>query len=448
LKRVIPLLFILIGCTLLTGGAGLLGTALLYHPADVPGAFDWKAPLEQVDNTELSPATVLLPLTGMDTGAALNVALDNANLENAFALVAFETNLDSPTRIGVLLQLASRYATAKQTRKAAACFQAAALLATLTPALADPAREDTYLQASSGLRALGATEAARLLIDQAYIVAEHSNALRREARARRLNQVGDAYAELGANALAAQAHSKADDALTEPAISAPVQVRQPFNPTLGQLPASEEINRYTQTRTAAAQQLADDLTNNPPKTSSRWPQDSVSQLRDALVDEDGARQSYYDQQIAIAKDPAVQAALWRDRANWLMLKYRAARGAFGIDLVPDWTKDAHTISADLADALDQLYLLQEAQAVTLPKPQDVLQATEDVVRRELIASRWGWLNSASEPDLRDKLSQVTKQSRDAQTTDLLLDTLTRSNRSIYFLLPDELYGMNEQALPK
>jgi hypothetical protein len=448
LKRAIPLLFILIGCMLLTGGAGLLGTALLYHPADVPGAFDWKPPLEQVDNAALSPATVILPLTGMDAGGALDAALGNADIENAFALVAYDPSLDSPTRIGALLQLASRYATAKQTRKAASCYQTAAVLATLTPALADPAREDTYLQASSGLRALGATEAARMLIDQAYIVAANSNSLRREARARRLNQVADAYSALGANALASQARGKADDALNEPAVTTTVQVRVPFDPALGQMPASPDVDRYTQTRVAAAQQLVDDLTNSPPKTTAGWPPDSVSQLSGALVDEDNARQSYYDQQLAIVKDPAVQAALWQDRANWLMLKYRAARGAFGIDLVPDWSKDAPTIAADWGDALGQFYALQEAQAAALPNSNDVPKATEDIVRRELIAARWGWLSGTNEDDVRSKLSDVTQKLRDAQSTDLLLDTLTRSKKSIYLLLPDELYGLNEQALPK
>jgi len=433
---------------MLTGGGGLLGVAFFYHPADVPGAFDWKPPLEQVDNTALAPATVILPLTGMDSGGALNAALDNANIENAYALVAYDTNLDSTTRIGALLQLGSRYATAKQTRKAATCFQAAALLATLSPDLSDPAREDTYLQASSSLRALGATDAGRMLIDQAYIVAQNSIALRRESRARRLNQIADAYTELGASALAAQAHSKADEASTEPAETATAQVRVPFIPTFGQMPTSADVAHAAQTRIAAAQLLVDDLTNNPPKNAAAWPPDSVSQLRDALMDEDTVRQSFYDEQLARAKDPAVQAALWRDRANWLMLKYRTARGAFGIDLVPDWSKEANTIAADWSDALTEFYRLQESQVAALPKTADATQASEDYVRRELMAARWGWLSGANENDLSRALSDVTQKLRDAQSTGLFLDTLTRNNKTIYLLLPDELYGLNDKALPK
>jgi hypothetical protein len=448
LKRLVALFFIFLGCFLLVGGAGLLSAALLWHPADVPNAFDWKPPLEQIDNAALAPATVLLPLTGMDPTSALNAALDNANVENAYALIAYDTRLPDPTRIGALLQLGSRYTAAKLTRKAATCYQSAALLATLSPAISDSAREDTYLQASSSLRALGAADAARMLIDQAYLVAQFSPALRRDARARRLNQVADAYTALGASALAAQAHTKADDALTEPASSLTATVRAPFSPTFGDLPAAGDVDRYQERRIAAAKQLADDLTNNPPKTSAEWPQDSVGQLHDALVEEDNARQAYYDQQTALTQDTAVQAALWRDRVDWLALKYRIARGAFGIDLVPEWSKDSKTIAADWSDALTEFYRLQEAQAAALTAPADATQASEDILRRELIAARWGWLSGTSEQAVRNALAQIIQKRRDASATDLFLDTVTRNNRSVYLLLPDELYGQNEKALPR
>ena len=384
----------------------------------------------------------------MDSTSALNAALNNANIENAYALIAYDTTLSDPTRIGTLLQLGSSYTTAKLTRKAATCYQSAALLATLSPAISDPAREDTYLQASSSLRALGATDAARMLIDQAYLVAQFSSALQGASRARRLNQVADAYTALGASSLAAQAHSKADTALTEPVDTITATARVPFTVTLGTLPAAGDVDRLKERRMAAAKQLADDLTNSPPKTTADWPQDSVSQLRDTLVEEDSARQAYYDQQIAIAKDPATQAALWRDRVDWLALKYRIARGAFGIDLVPDWSKDAATIAADWSDALTQYYRLQEAQAAALSNPQQATQADEEVVRRELIAARWGWLSGTSEQDLRSALGDVTQKLRESQSADLFLDTVTRNKQSVYLLLPDDLYGQNENALPK
>ncbi len=433
---------------MLIGGAGLLGAAFLWHPVDAPDAFDWKPPLEQVDNTALAPGTVILPLTGMNSADALSAALDNAHLENAYALIAYDPDLTDPTRIGALLQIASRYAGANQTRKAAVSYQAAALLATLSPAISDPAREDTYLQSSAGLRGIGARDAARLITDQAYLVAQSSPALRRESRARRMNQVADAYTALGVESLAAQAHAKADEALTEPTESATAPVHAPFSLSIDEPPASADVERLTQRRIAAAQLLADDLKENPPKSTAEWPKDSVSQLRDALMEEDGARQAYYDQQFALAREPAAQTALWRDRAAWLALKYRVARGAFGIDLVPEWSQDAKTIAADWGDATNEFFRQEAALANALPKTQDANQAAADVIRQQLIAARWGRLDGTNEQDVRDALSNVNQKLRDDNTTDLLVDTLTRNGKTIYLLVPDDRYGLNEKALPR
>jgi hypothetical protein len=130
------------------------------------------------------------------------------------------------------------------------------------------------------------------------------------------------------------------------------------------------------------------------------------------------------------------------------LKYRAARGAFGTDLVPAWSKDAKTIAADWNDAWSQFDQLEQAQATALPKAPDALKATEDIQRRALIAARSGWLDGTTESDLRNQLNDTTQKLRDANAQDLLIDTLTRNGKTIYLLVPAELFGLNEQALPK
>jgi hypothetical protein len=413
--------------------------------SDQPDVFAWKPPLEQVDNRALVPATVLLPLTGADSTEALNAALDGAHLENAYALIAYDPNLPDPTRLGALLQLGERYTKAKDVHKAASCYQSAALLATLSPALSDQARLDTYLQASAGLRGIAATDAARWVTDQAYLVAQYSPTLRREMRVRRLEQVASAYAALGASGLAAQARAKSAEA-SSAAETAVAPARTPFAPTVGILPGTPEVDATKQTRIAAAKQLLDDLKNSPPKSTADLPQDSVSQLNDALLKEDSARQTYYDNQLAAAKDPAAQIALLRDKVNWLALKYRTAHGAFGVDLVPEWSKDL--IADAWGEAWSDLSRLYEAQAGTLPKPQDANQATEDVVRLELIAARWGWLSGVPEQELHGSLKDVTQKLIDASVSALRLDALTRNGKTAFLLVPDELYGKGEKALPK
>jgi hypothetical protein len=155
---------------------------------------------------------------------------------------------------------------------------------------------------------------------------------------------------------------------------------------------------------------------------------------------------YYDQQLPLAKEPSARVALWSDKVAWLALKYRIARGAFGFTLVAAWEKDRATIAADLSDALGELYRESEAQAAALPNGAD--QATADVIRRELFAARWGWFTSTPENDLRDALDQVNQRLRDAASPALRLDTITRGGKVLYLLVPDDLYGQGEKALPK
>jgi hypothetical protein len=138
----------------------------------------------------------------------------------------------------------------------------------------------------------------------------------------------------------------------------------------------------------------------------------------------------------------------QDRVNWLALKYRVARGAFGKSLVADWTRDPAAIADAWGDAGADLFGISEQQAAAVAKPQNPNQATEDIVRQELIASRWGWYNRVTEPDLIGKLGEVTQQLMNAATPTLRLDTLTRSGKTMFLLVPDDLYGQGAKALPK
>ncbi len=438
-SRFVPLLFFLGGCLLLTLALIVLGAFwfLRGNPTDVSV---WQPPLESVDPRALVPGTIILPLTEMSSADALSASLDQAHLENAYALLAYDPDLPDAARIGALLQLGTRYTTAKDTRKASVCYQAAALLATLSPALSDVTRLDTYHQASAGLRAIGANQAARWVTDQSYLVTQHSPNLSRDVRMRRLNQIADAYAAMSANSLAAQARTKAND-LAGTSNEVPTIVARPvFNPTLGKLPASSQVDAAKQHRFAAAQQLADDLKDAKP--GAVWPSDSLAQLADALLAEDEARQAYYDQQLT-TQDPAIQIALWNDQVHWLALKNRIARGAFSQDLVPEWSKNKSAIADAWHQAWEHYFRLAEAQAGAT-KSQDPNLATEFVLRQELMVIRWGW-SVASEEDVRNLLDGVNQS---LKSPFLMLDAITRHGKLDYVLVPAQLYGQGEQALPK
>jgi hypothetical protein len=78
----------------------------------------------------------------------------------------------------------------------------------------------------------------------------------------------------------------------------------------------------------------------------------------------------------------------------------------------------------------------------------VSQAMEDVTRQELLALRWGWYRHVSAADLQSNLKDLTHQLSQASIPSLRLDALTVGGKTTDFLLPDELYGKNQQALPR
>ncbi len=434
------------GSLLLILGIGLVGAGFLMREAPLPDGFSWKPPLAQVRNADLTPATVLLPLTGTSSVDALSAALDGGHWENAYALIAYDASMSDPARIGALLQLGSRYDAARDRHKAAWCYLYAARIAVLSPSLSDAVRADTLLQASTGLRAVGASSAARLMADQAFLVAQHSPELGRESQSRRLTQVGNAYAALGANDLATKAREIANEPVAS-VVDAGTGSRVPFMVQPAELPASEEVRLATLTRMAAAKQLHDDVSGQDPNGPVDWPQDSLNQLRDALEQEDQARQAYYDQQTAIAKGPA-EIALMRERVNWLGLKHRIAEGAFGIALVPEWVKARSDIAVAWSDAWGELWELTRAQVNAVPNAQAISQANQDVLRQMLLSVRWGWYQGATEKELHDELSEIAEALRKADIPSLRLDSLTIAGRTTDWLVPDESFGKNELALPE
>lgn len=434
------------GVLLLVVGLVLLVASFMFRGEPLPDGFAWKAPLEQVSNGALEPATVLLPLTTISAGDALNATLDSGHWENAFAIIAYDPSLSDAVRIGTLLQLGARYAATRQPGKAAWCYVAAARVAIISPMLSDAVRQDTILQVSSGLREIGAKDASRWAVDQAYLMVEYSPALQRDQSSRRNEQVANAYAALGANELAQQVRAKGVK---------PVAVmdntgylpREPFVIRIGALPQSVELSNALQVRIAAAKQLQQDLSSVQPNRPIDWAEDSLNQLKSALLQEDRVRLAYYDQQLARTIEPSVKIALAQDEVNWIALKYRIARGAFGADLVPEWSKDPVEILTALNRTFADLSSLYESEAVAIPNADAVNQAMEDVTRQKLLAVRWGWYAEPAQ-ELYAKLSELTQKLRAASVPSLRLDLLTINGKSTDFLVPDELYGKGSQALPR
>ncbi len=454
MKKALPLVLLGVAALLVCLGVAFLGYNFLSNQNSSVDLTQWKNPADLVDTPnilltsgqESETGVALEPLAGIGDGAAIDDALQQGNWEAALATLAYNPDMNDANRAGTLLVLGQRYAAGKQTTKAAWAFQHAANLAMLSPTPADPVRVQTLVQAAQGLADLNLSAAAKSATDQAFLIAQYSPNIPNEARARLDSQIAQLYGRFGNNGLVTQARQKGQDVASNSEDS-PLDARQAYRLTGPALTPSDDLKQKTQARVTAAKQLMDDIALHPPKTEKDLPEDQVQALGNSLFEEDAARTGFYEEQDKAASSPDAQASVLRDKSKWLALKLRVARRAFGVSLVPEWETDAQTIAQDLNDTLDQLYQLSEQQAQALEKAADADQGLQDVLRTELVATRWG-LYHGDENDLRTRLEDVSKKLQDDQVNALRLDSFMQGKNVVYLLVPDDLYGQGEKALPK
>jgi hypothetical protein len=429
-------------------GAAAVGANIYFARPAAADLSTWRAPIDQVDSKKIVPANALASLAGVFDSVAMQDDLNQGDLESAFALNSYGPDFLDPARAGTFLLLGSRYASAKQSAKAVWCYQYAAVLSTISPMPSDLTRVQTLLEAAQGLRSLGAESAARDALDQAYLIAQYSFSLQRETRARLLSQVANAYQSFGLNQLAAQARQKSTETANQTSDQVELATRTPFRVRPAELPADQDLKQRIEARVTAARELIDQLNLNPPKTPKDLPDDLIRTLGDKLYDEDGVRSDYYEAQYKAAADASAQIAILRDRIRWLTLKLRLARGGFGLSIVPEWESQVKQIEADLSEAYDTLFQINEHQASAADKPEDADRQVEDVLRTAILTGRLGLYRNYDEADLRSRLAEISQHLRDEQVPALRLDSFARGNQAFYLLVPDELYEQGDKAMPR
>jgi len=441
---------------ILLGGAGLLfclgvaALALNFFGPRASGAVDtsqWIAPQDQVDSKKINPAVALGILAGTSDSASVDDELAAGDFEGAFAQIAYGTEFTDANRVGALLLLGNRYAAGKQIAKAAWMYQYAVFIATVSPLPSDLNRVQTLLEAAQGFRAINMQAEGRAALDQAYLIAEYSYALPRNTRSDLLDQIARAYKTFGATKQAAEARQKAMDTATLTNEDAINISRRPFRIKVTAPPESPELVTKVKERFSAARELLDALNLNPPKSEADMPDELIRTLGDRLYEEDGMRSDYYTSQYDQAPDASAQLGILADKLKWLALKYRVARLGFGLSIVPEWESDVETIKQDLNDTYADYIAITQQQARGLDKQDEANRSAEDVLRTAIVAGRWGLYPQYDEADLRSQLDTVSQALRDDQVATLRLDSFQRGNQVVFLLVPDELYGTGERALP-
>jgi hypothetical protein len=359
-------------------------------------------PTDALQAGAIAPDLAVLTLAGEDDERILRAARDAGETETSYATLAYSTLLADSARSGAWLLLADEAVT-RDTARARMAYRVALDMVGLAPNLGDLARADIALQAADGFFELKQQAVARMALEEAEQIARHGLSLLPAQRRAILVRVVAMLRRMG-EMEAAQALS---DELASASLGPGVEV-QVVEPMLLALRGSSSLPPEVAVAVAARQQAAAAL-------AARWlaepePERAAlaTALGDALQAEDAARMAAYARLGDLA--PADRLALLHDRAHWLTIKHRAARGAYGTSLVPVWEGDATAIAQELAATYTELINGYGRQVDTLPAEQQETARVE-LLRMGLLWSRLGLFPGDAENVLAEQLTDALGQLR-------------------------------------
>jgi hypothetical protein len=363
-------------------------------------------PLDMVDVDQVDPALALASLGGVPEVDVIDAAVDKARPETALSSILFKPGLTDKESAGSLLLLAAAYGadsalSGEAREKAISSYKMAGTIATLSPEIPDTVRADIFLQAGEGLAQFDESELAKFYFDQAFLVAARSpylQAVRRRAIFERLQKnyiiLGEREAARTSLNSSATPPDLAVSTLEEPILAQTEAV------PLSALAQEAEANRWRR-----AQELAAILVDRGGKA----PEATVAALREALIEEDRQKIPFYEGELATAARLSKKIDITQAQIEWLTTKYRVARRAYGISLVPEWEAQAEQIRADLTKTYERLFALYADLIVALPEVSQIDRATEERLRREILAGELGRYPNYPEEQRQKQLSDATNQ---------------------------------------
>ena len=361
-------------------GVASLGAFFLTReqPFAVPA---WQDPLTQVNADGIDAALAVGGLGGVPDSDLVATALAQARPDTAFAGLIFSSSIEDQESAGDFLLLAKRYRADDRSPQAITCYRLAGAVATLSPDLPDTVRADTFALASEGLVELKQFGLAQLYLDQAYNVATASPYLQPATRRTLFERLNRGYQAIGDRE---RARASLDQS-AQPFPSVTMSETPPVLPVAEPPLMSQEVQQAEAARWRAAQRLAKLLVERGGNATP----EAVTTLGGALITEDQTKLPYLDSQLAGTPQLSTQISIVRARINWLSIKYRVARRGYGISLVPEWEAEAEQIRAELTKSYELLFALYADLIVAMPDAAQIELATEEALRREILAGTVG-----------------------------------------------------------
>jgi len=367
----------------------------LVKQPDAPTPASVDSPQILLQNTDIDPALAIAQLGGIAPEDVINQAIDKSRPGTALVIITATPGLDMKMTAGTLLLLGKKFTEQGDTARALLSYQLAGSIATLSPDLSDTLRTDVFLQAGSGLAAQKENLLAKIYLDQAYLLATESNYLQPAYRQSVLEALNQAYLSINA---ADQARKSVTASLNPPDLSSRGETALEL-PDITPIPLSEAVQTAEKARWQAAQQVAKDLV----ELGGEVKPEHIATLRDALIAEDAEKTAFFADALAAEKKLSGKVSIIHSQIEWLRLKYRIAQKGFGISLVPEWEANAEQIRSDLTAGYESLFRQYSDIIVAIPDASQIDRATEELLRRQLLAGKLGWYPNYPAETLKDQL---------------------------------------------
>ncbi len=402
----------------------------------------WQSPMLAVLPAEIAPDLAIYPLAGASELDTVDAAIENGDLETAYAALVFGVDLAETQRIGRLTLLGERFIEAEKPERAALVYQQIMDAAVLSPHLHDPARADALLVSGRGWASLGEEDKAMEAYDQVYLIAAQSPYLQMANRRALLIALETAYEDLDAADRAEASRGaiiKLDqDTTPHPPVS-PGGVPELLQGD--EVVSSSEVGALEDARREAAFLLIEPLS-----AGELPPEELVANLAQVLKAEDGAKLALYQVESESTTQPSRRIGINRQWVRWLMLKYKVASQGFGLQLVPEWEDELAEIQSALSKAQEGLFYEYEDLVTALPDASLVGPGSYAVRRQVLLDGRLGRYPNYPAEQLADKLQDAARNLISSASVDSLYVDVVRASGDLTFLLSSaDEYGQSLQS---
>ena len=340
-------------------GMGALAAVFILRTE--PEATPAVAPLATLPVEQITPHHALAQLAGDPPAALAFQAIHAGELDLAYLITFFSTELSDSDRLALWLQLGRRYLASERLEQGIRAYQNARTIVVLGPSLSFSERSQALLQMADDLYKVEATAEALESAIQVKRLAEQTPDILPAQRSQIFETLRPLSRQLGDSTF----ESEIDAAARNPYLAPPGRLLITNWSTLAEpLATDPAVLEAVAMRQQAARALADRIAF----TGGVDVDPERQTLATALINEDHARNAAFQRTLASGLNLGQQFTLLQEQRHWAALKLRIATRGFGISILPEWEANVNTLQQELAGANNNLLVVVEALTVAQSDP--------------------------------------------------------------------------------